>query len=81
MASPQVSISQQIQKMAINQSDKRLLLAAFSGLTDDIEQLRASLNAALAKLDAAAAGTVANLGTNNVATLAVAKAALNVKKS
>jgi hypothetical protein len=81
MATPQISIAQQIQKMAINQSDKRLLLAAFNGLTDDIEQLRASLNSALAKMDAAAAGTVSALGTNNVATLAVTKSALNVKKS
>jgi hypothetical protein len=81
MANPQVSIAQQIQKMTLNQSDKRLLLSAFNGLVDDVEQLRASLSAFLAKADTAAAATVASLGTNNVATLAVTKSALNVKKS
>ena len=81
MANPQVSIAQQIQKLSISASDKRLLLAAFNGLTDDLAIVTSALNAVLAKLDAAAAGTVAALGTNNVSSLSVAKAALNVKKS
>lgn len=74
----QTSVAQTIQKLQLGQNDKRLLLAAFNGLTDDLEQLRSQYAALLAKIDTAA---IAGLGTNNVATLAVLKTSLNVKKS
>lgn len=77
---PATSIPQFVAKMQMGTADKKALTQLLQAQADDIAVLTSALNGVLAKLDAAAAGTVAALGTNNVATLGVTGAKLNLKK-
>jgi competence protein ComGC len=76
---PATSIPQLVAKMQIGGADKKALTNLLQAQADDIELLRGTVNAVLAKLDAGGA-TVAALGTTNVATLAVTPAKLNLRK-
>lgn len=55
----------------VNELDRSMPAAQHAKLGTTLQTLIANFNAVLVKMDAAAAATVAALGTNNVATLTV----------
>lgn len=75
----QTSIAQVLAKTCLSNQDKKAMTQVIGGLTDDVEQLRAAVAVLTAKLDAAGA-TVAGLGTNFVATTAIPKTNMNIKR-
>ena len=76
---PRTAIAPVFAHMRLAKADKLALTSLFTAVIDDNDLLRARLNAAFAKLDAAGA-TVAGLGTNYAATLAIQPTAVNLVK-
>lgn len=76
---PRINATPALNHTMLGNADKKTLLAITNAVIDDNAQLRANFNALLAKLDTAG-GSVANLGTNYAATLAIAPAAVSLVK-